>query len=584
MEIDAAVGTTFTLDLTALLTIPVAASFDSVTVDAEPADLLETIRRYADRTILFCQAGAITVPSRYRAAHTFIEDTVIEVRKPAGGVFHPKVWIVRFTGDGLTSHRVLVMSRNLTFDRSWDVIVTFDEDESADRYAETDGLVTFMRALPRMSARELTPSQEHLISALSASLANARLAVPDGFTTASFVPRMEGHRGTPFLNRCDACLAISPFLAGDAIASFFSPKASRKALVSRRAALDAQASHIESVPEIYRVKDLLLSAEDDVNALTDDRGDDSDPGPRAEPAGLRGIHAKVYVQDHGRRATAWLGSANLTGAAFARNVELLVELTGRRDEMGVDSVLSGGGDKNGLSWIVEEHSLPDEDGPDDPEEGVDEIQRYGYDLASRVLHLTCLPSTVDGNNWTALLSVEGWDIEADITVAARPLSLRVDRAVNLVAGRAEWSGLTVEEITPFVVLTTRAQGRHHSVLVRAEISGDPSQRRRSVIANAIRSRDDFLRYLSALLGAMVGGGLPPAGADGAGYDSWIEGIRMDRVLEDLLTTASRSPRRLESLDHTLSVLQADQRFTAIVPDDFMQLWSAVYAARKSAIS
>jgi hypothetical protein len=59
MEIDVAVGTTFTLDLTALLTIPVAASFDAITDGPEPADLLETIRRYAERTVLFCQAGAV---------------------------------------------------------------------------------------------------------------------------------------------------------------------------------------------------------------------------------------------------------------------------------------------------------------------------------------------------------------------------------------------------------------------------------------------------------------------------------------------------------------------------------------------
>src|SRR5262245_48755270 len=81
-SIDAAIGATFTLDLTALLTIPVAASFDLIHGEHEPADLLETVRRYADRTILFCQAGAISVPPRYRAAHTFVEDTVVEVRRP----------------------------------------------------------------------------------------------------------------------------------------------------------------------------------------------------------------------------------------------------------------------------------------------------------------------------------------------------------------------------------------------------------------------------------------------------------------------------------------------------------------------
>ena len=64
-----AVGTSFTLDLIALLTAPLAFTFfdahdeDGAPV-ADPVALLEALRRHAEKVSLFCQAGAIGVPGR----------------------------------------------------------------------------------------------------------------------------------------------------------------------------------------------------------------------------------------------------------------------------------------------------------------------------------------------------------------------------------------------------------------------------------------------------------------------------------------------------------------------------------------
>ena len=53
-----------------------------------------------------------------------------------------------------------------------------------------------------------------------------------------------------------------------------------------------------------------------------------------------GLHAKLYVADAGREARVWTGSANATSAAFGRNVEFLVELTGRKQDIGIDTLFS----------------------------------------------------------------------------------------------------------------------------------------------------------------------------------------------------------------------------------------------------
>lgn len=589
MEIDAAVGTTFTLDLTALLTIPVAASFDDITTGSEPADLLERVRRYSERTVLFCQAGAVSVPSHYRTAHTLIEDTVVEVKKPDGGIFHPKVWIVRFTGtDTAPQHRVLVMSRNLTFDKAWDVIVRLDEDAAEGVAMDSAGIVAFLDSLPSSAARDLSDRQRDLMTSLRTSLAQARLVVPPPFTSGRFVPLIDGIRQTPFRNRYDAALAVSPFLTGDAVTSFFKPTAKRKVIVSRPAALNAQASLLRGLREIYRVKDALLDAQEDLDAF-DSMSEAGDSETQADFAtvvpGMRGLHAKFYVQDHGVSATAWLGSANLTGGAFGGNVDILVELTGPKEYVGVDGVINKRGRKDDLSWIVEPHPLPaSDDAESDPEEGISPIELQAYDLASKLFSIAySLGDERDGGPWAAELVIGNLKELTDVVVSARPLSLLATRSVEISSGRAQWNGLLEEEITPFVVVTLKAAGSTRNVLVRADIAGDPPNRRRSVIAQAIKSPEDFLRYLAALLGFAGTSGHGDGSGEGGAFGSWIADIQVDRVLEDLLTTASRNPTRLESLNQTLTALKQDHRFGDVVPQEFSDLWDAVYEARKDAI-
>ncbi|MEL7974345.1 phospholipase D family protein [Isoptericola sp. F-RaC21] len=577
MEIDAAVGTTFTLDLTALLAIPVAATLASGEQDgADSADLLEVVRRHADRTVLFCQAGAISVPPKYRAALTFVEQSVVEARKPPGGIFHPKIWVVRFSRAGVYSHRVLVMSRNLTFDRSWDVVVRLDEEPDAVRTMDNGGVVEFVRALPSFAARDVTEVQSNLVADLSSTLATATLAVPTPFESGSFAPLLSRRDGQPFRGTCDHALAVSPFLSEDAARSFVDTATNRAVVIARPAALDASADGVRGAHRVLRMKDAVLDAERTIDDTFDTTAtDDSGSGAMLQ---LRGLHAKTYVQDHGDFASCWIGSANLTAGAFSTNVEMLVRLTGPVGDVGVDSLLSPSPQKNNLSWFVEEHPLPETSKDSDAEEGLSELEGHAFDVASGQVTLTL---TSAGEHWDAELGITPWQLPAGVSVRARLLSLGTDQGVEVVQGSAFWPAIPLSLITPFVVLEARVGGQVRHVLVRAQLVGDPEDRRRSVIANAIASRDDFFRYLAALLGAEQGFGSAGMG-EGLFTGGWIGG-GSSRVLENLLVTASRNPDRLASLDQTLKQLRDRSDVAEIVPEDFHQLWDAVYAVRKGAI-
>jgi hypothetical protein len=52
---------------------------------------------------------------------------VVEVKAPNGGLFHPKIWLLRYTSETeAPAYRFLCLSRNMTFSRSWDLILRLD--------------------------------------------------------------------------------------------------------------------------------------------------------------------------------------------------------------------------------------------------------------------------------------------------------------------------------------------------------------------------------------------------------------------------------------------------------------------------
>ncbi len=96
-QLAGAVATTFTLDLTTAV-IPTLA-FSSIalaTTTPDPVSALEAVRLAAEKVDVFCQAGSIAIPARASALLAFVEPMVHGVRRPKGGLFHPKVWFVRY--------------------------------------------------------------------------------------------------------------------------------------------------------------------------------------------------------------------------------------------------------------------------------------------------------------------------------------------------------------------------------------------------------------------------------------------------------------------------------------------------------
>ena len=95
MRFDTGLATTYSLDPTALLTVPIhlawLASGQDKDLLADPIRMLEALRRVASRLTVFCQRGRMQAPDRPHVLYGLLEQMLHESVAPFGGSFHAKL-------------------------------------------------------------------------------------------------------------------------------------------------------------------------------------------------------------------------------------------------------------------------------------------------------------------------------------------------------------------------------------------------------------------------------------------------------------------------------------------------------------
>lgn len=589
-RVDAAVATTYTLDLFSLLLAPLAmAAYDHTEGDASaldaatPLTLLESVRRHAEHTVVLCQAAGMHVPPSYPRLAAFAEGIVTEVLPPPGATFHPKIWVLRFVdAAGTQHHRFVCLSRNLTGDRSWDTILVCDEDASASALLDAAPVATFVQELLSMTTRPLTAERRALVDDLCRTVATAPLGVPAPFGRAEALPLGTPSGGSwPLPERAESWLVVSPFLTAGAVRQL--PRASgRRVLLSRADSLE-QVGREACAGIDTRVLQAMADA-GDVDELLDD-GDGAQHVVTTVPA--RGLHAKIFCWDDGKQAHVVTGSANCTGAAFGGNIEMSVVLSGPRHACGPDAVL--GDDKRGLAHLTQAYEItaaePNQDEVCDVERQMEQWQAAlaeagptlvatqagdSYDVALRLT----LPHDPDG-----LASV----------TTVRPLGL-VNAQPLPVDSAPSWRGAALHALCPYLAVTTSVSLDGEELLrecvILVEVEGAPTDRLRILLREMLADPAKVLAYLALLLGDLGAedllrrsadlpdGDKSPGSAGGPGFDDLV-------LLEPLLRAAARDDDALERVQRLLEDLRGDDGSPPPLDEDFMSLWQIIREATQS---
>ena len=554
-RLESAMAVTFTLELRALLAAPAAMALtESASVEAdggsyEPIELLHALRPHANKITVFSQVGEIALPAS-RRVFAFLERAVIPVDAPRGGVVHPKVWVLRYEAVGEPTDsrpreqrlRVLIASRNLTFDASWDTVVRLDEATDA-AGALLGPVGELFEGLLGAAVATVSTDHRDRVRSLSAALGITQFALPVGVEDLRTHVLGLSRTPSPLPAAAERSLIISPFVSDD----FFTRvrPAPVDELVSRPESLDRLGpAAFDKVAEAYAFDD---GSAPDLDA-EQVRSSPDDPG---RP--LVGLHAKVFAFEDESRARLFLGSANATGAAFNNNVEVLVELVGPATVLGIDRLCDGTGDEPGLRVLFNRYGGTGTGGDTDGDPSLD--------WARRVIARLPFEGFVEesGSEWAVTYrSRQPIPDLGGTKIYCWPLASAGHRR-QVAAGepfeaRFETSLETISGFLAFEL--THDEGTLTRFVVPAPLVGVPDHRERFLLRALVGNAERFLRYLLAWLdedsGQMdladaIEGVTDDAAADGSGPMSLP-------VLEKLLRTMRRDPAKLAGLHPLVSDL------------------------------
>lgn len=607
-RLDWAVGTTYSLDLTALLAAPVAFAFsdwqgrDGRPV-LDPLALLKAVRQYANRICLFHQAGKIHVPNAYQPLLADLEDAIVPAEAPLGGNFHPKIWFLRYFGDdGSVIYRCLCLSRNMTFDRSWDTMLCLEGPlrDRANAFSRNHPLGRFAEELPGMAQQLLAPGWKKRIEQLAYDIRRVEFEVPAPFEDMSFHPLgIDSQPTWPFPQRMDRLLVVSPF-ADDRFAEDLAEYEIPIDLVSRAESLGClKPSSLGCFEKLWTLDDTAEPEAADVEAPEEEQTADVElaSAEGQAPIPLAGLHAKLYVADAGWNAHVWTGSANATNAAFRRNVEFLIELQGKKSRCGVAAVLG----RTGSTSCRQATSLGDllqPYAPDNGESAESEEERafkHAADLLSRQVAKAspvarcialadpdCFELTLHPSNPTKIKLPSGWYLQA------RPISLPDPHyaKVNLLGEQwVRFTSVSLLGLTAFFAFQVSSpDGRFQTTFVlKVPLENAPDHRNEHILRHLLGDRDRLMRFLLLLLmdhGARDFAGLLNGSAPKGGKGGTVVAMFDSTLLESLLRAIDREPERIDQVAEVIADLEKTPEGQSLLPTNLAAIWDPIWRTRQ----
>ncbi len=579
-SLNTAVGTTYALNLEVLLGVPLALASNGLLNETDQVNgvmLLDAIRKYASKISLFCEAGNIAVPDEARQVLAFLEDSINQVVPKKGTSFHPKIWVAEYQpdeGKEKNIYRVIVLSRNLTFDRSWDLAVVLEGQQTESVVEANQPLIAFLNYLS--SHQKRSPHRK------------AVQAIAEQIERVAFKPQLKGRKyfyNYEFLplgisdlystkelmeQTCHNITIISPFISKKAIGQFKSCllSKSKMTLISRREELNKLgANYLEGI-ECWHLKDMIVDGEGMLEEEDLERS-------------KQDIHARLYLKTKDSWSQLWVGSANCTDSALALkgpkqdNVEFMLKLDcyfyQLHGEMLLKALMGDKEEENPFERWQWDGQEPE---PDDPKETQAKI------LLNQIIRVTgkalVVPSDKADEQFNIALSFsKELQIPDHLTVEIAPLMLP-----NLAAPFEKdivFQGVRLANLCLLYSIWIRWAEGSLSFVLKIPTDGIPEHRDDAIFKSIIGNREGFFQYVAFLLGDDAVLTLAEL-LNKESSTSWIRRYTHEYrpiLFEKMLKAAAQHPERLYELKSIIESLAGakDECGVEIIPEEFVELFN-----------
>lgn len=567
MVFEKGIAATYSLDISTLMTIPIqlclAGTGRQKELLADGITLLDSLRRTVSNLCVFCERGRIAVPGEKHFLYSMLEQVIVEALAPAGGAFHPKFWLLKYIDpkDSTDSvYRLMILSRNITQDRSWDVATTIDGRRIDSSVESNAKLMRFLKAFPGMAVGSASERTSKIVEELSSELEYVEWKLPDGFYDIRFhVPGTADGNWMP--EDSASMVVVSPFLADETLRQLAQTTREPLALVSRS---EEMALVSPEVLALFK-KNLVLH-----------EAAEQEEGEEVEATEI-GLHAKLYIFKEWHNTHVVLGSANATVPALLNgsNIELLVELIGKSSSVGrPEDFLSS---EAGIGEVIVDFD-PEMYPAGSDENGLDERRKIDYlrkFLVKSGLSISCMD--LEGSYRMELVSDRSIAVHEGIEVRVWPITVDQQKAY-LFNGLNEGEKFILPEvdvasITGFIAFELKLQDICERFVLNLPITGVPEERESAILKTVIENREGFIRYLRMLLSGIHDAGTDIAGGlFGSGWFRRATGSE-DALLEHLVLALSRDPGKLNTISNLIEELRQDEKCEDIFPEGFLEMWS-----------
>lgn len=576
-QLSAAIATTYTLDLETVLALPIAMSFNTTlegNLQGENMALLEAISDVKDRFRVFFQQGNIHLPQRFNRLFTLLEPCLSPVTPDSPySAFHPKIWLMRFVGEGdeqTIRYRLIVLTRNLTFDTSWDIAVTLEgySGEAPVPESHYRGVLDLLDQLP--AAEQNDPFTEKL-NTLRNEIPKVRWELPRGFKDMETRAGIPGQK-TPVTipPRADELLIMSPFLHAKPL-DRFAEAAAKRYLLSEPGPLDEiQKTNLEGW-HCYTLNGQLQDPIDYEEAIN---------RPINTAAGL---HAKLFMTRKGRYIDWFLGSANATTAALGsgadgdnvQNTEFMLKLSTTSDSLGPSSLLEtlAGTEANPTDIFVPHEFTSQEETGDALSEN---LRPFLYHLTKARWQITATPQS-DGY-YRCGLSVKGvtqaWPDEVEQVKVGL---LAQNRYLVFSSEAMEWREVSLTQLSRFMpLIVTLTDGSEERLVIKADLhfEGSEDPRVQQIFHEVLHNQTHFMAYIRMLLAPEHQQShwlhSPDITDTESNSRAILQQLTEGPVFESLLLSSGRTPEKLARIGDVVEQLEAAD--ATCIPDDFKELW------------
>jgi len=579
---DIAVGSSYSLNLITLIMIPLAlAKYSAEEQELEKVDklmLLEALENNYEKIHIFCQRGEIKLPKNYNPLFAFLEDILIECSLDAKNrVFHPKVWILRFTNGNDYRYRFINLTRNISFDKSWDTIMLLEGSSEKGKIEDNKPLKDYILFLADKYVNN--ESRFKKLKKLAKEIMNVKFSAPEKFNDKiEFYPIGVNNQSVwPFKSKYNKALFISPFLSEEILSKVH---ADEKILISRENEIDKLYSQIkEQFNNIYILDDYLSNQQLFNENIEEDNFIDLN----------NNLHAKLYIFEDEEQTYLYSGSANATYAAFNGNLEFLTKITANKELFSIEQLLEKVDGQVAFRDLLKVYTPPSGDDESIDSEKLDKIIR---DIKERLLNLDLklkIEELEEENTYNLKLLSNNKESELKIHNKIKCWPITKNKRFNSVSfdelyenNEINFGSLNLYSMTSFIAFEIEIENKKHEFVLNLDFINPLAERKDKILNIIISDQDKFIRYLYLML--QEKNGLSSSLGKNLFKHLFDDYSSMNKnndlpIMEDIMRQLVDDVSVIDRIDKFIKKIKAENENSPKIPESFYDFWNTIIEVR-----